>query len=171
MKSEYKDIEDVAIYFLNYFFKKGLQINHLKLQKILYYFQAWHLVYFKSPFFEDVPEAWVNGPVYRKIYNIFKEWKLYENFRVLEKYIPQFEILFNDAEKKLSLSPEQLEFIDSLIIHYGTMTPDRLVMLTHSEGPWCDARNGLGLFEYSQQKISHESMENYYRNRIESKAN
>ena len=46
----------------------GYTINPLKLQKLLYFIQAWHIALFeKNTLWEELPEAWVNGPVYRSI--------------------------------------------------------------------------------------------------------
>lgn len=51
----------------------GVSINPLKLQKLLYYIQSWHIVKFeKNILFDTMPEAWVNGPVYRPIYDRYK---------------------------------------------------------------------------------------------------
>lgn len=51
----------------------GVTINPLKLQKLLYYVQAWHISKFnKEILFDTLPEAWVNGPVYREVYDNFK---------------------------------------------------------------------------------------------------
>ena len=51
----------------------GVGITPLKLQKLLYYIQSWHIAKFnKDTLYNDLPEAWVNGPVYREIYNSFK---------------------------------------------------------------------------------------------------
>lgn len=53
---------------------KGFSISPLKLQKILYYEQAWFMVFFgrENQLFDCAPEAWVNGPVYPEIYHQYK---------------------------------------------------------------------------------------------------
>lgn len=38
------------------------------LQKLVYYSQAWHLVWEERRLFEEPIEAWVNGPVVRELY-------------------------------------------------------------------------------------------------------
>jgi uncharacterized phage-associated protein len=48
---------DVAKYFLNWANNKGDLITNLKMQKLLYYAQAWYLVNFKKPLFSDPIEA------------------------------------------------------------------------------------------------------------------
>ncbi|MGR5987198.1 Panacea domain-containing protein [Bacillus sanguinis] len=49
-------------------------ITHLKLQKLAYYAQAWHLALngIDQPLFKDKIEAWVHGPVCPSLYSVFK---------------------------------------------------------------------------------------------------
>ena len=69
-----KNIQDVARYVGLSSTTKGLSISPLKLQKLLYYIQAWFMVFYgrDNTLFRDVPQAWVNGPVYPAIYHIYK---------------------------------------------------------------------------------------------------
>ena len=49
-------------------------LNHLKLQKLLYYVQAWHLAFYGETFsLMENFKAWIHGPVNRTIYNRFKK--------------------------------------------------------------------------------------------------
>ena len=41
----------------------------MKLQKLLYYCQAWALVWDDKPLFKEKIEAWISGPVVRTLYN------------------------------------------------------------------------------------------------------
>jgi uncharacterized phage-associated protein len=154
---------DLSDFILFYCIKNEIPINHLKLQKILYYTQAWHLVYFdKFPIFQETPQAWVNGPVYRSVYEQFKGKGKYDNFELQEQYRDKIDEFFSRAKEKLLLEPEQWKFIDAILTNYALMSHEKLVMLTHSERPWNEAREGLGLFDYSENQISLESMYNYY---------
>ena len=160
------DIQDLARYTILRLIQNGNTICPLKLQKVLYYMQAWHLVYFKreNTLFEDVPEAWVNGPVYRQVYDTYKNIGIYDQI-MLQNVNSTEETLTEDISKlrdKLGLSQNQYEFIESILRHYGTMSHDRLVFLTHSQRPWNDARIGLEPFEYTDQKISLDTMFDYY---------
>jgi len=65
------DSVDLAYYIINS--KKYTNLSHLKLQKLLYYIQSWHLVFFDKKLFDDDFQAWVHGPVSRKIYDTFKD--------------------------------------------------------------------------------------------------
>src|ERR1035437_5552959 len=69
---KYTTASDVAKYFISSFQKKKKEISNLKLQKLLYYAQAWHLALYDAPLFDDKIEAWVHGPV---VPGVFREYK------------------------------------------------------------------------------------------------
>ena len=50
----------------------GDLLTNLKLQKMLYYEQGFHLAYFNEPLFEEPIEAWQYGPVVPVVYNYYK---------------------------------------------------------------------------------------------------
>ncbi len=52
-------VQDVARYILE---KRG-RMSAMKLQKLVYYSQGWHLVFDGEPLFAERIEAWANGPV------------------------------------------------------------------------------------------------------------
>lgn len=159
-------ISDIAQYTILRLIQNGQTICPLKLQKILYYIQAWHMVYFEGDkIFNDIPEAWVNGPVYRSIYDVYKSINMYTNipfsfFKLADKDLDNSII---DKKESLKLEEQQYEFLEAIYIHYGSMSHDKLVYLTHSEKPWNSARDGLAPFEYSNNTISLEEMYLYYK--------
>lgn len=59
---------DVAAYILR---KQG-PMSVWKLHKLLYYAQAWHLVWEEEPLFREHIEAWANGPVVPALYPLHK---------------------------------------------------------------------------------------------------
>lgn len=159
-------IEDIARYTVLRLTQNGNSICPLKLQKVLYYMQAWYMVYFnrENTLFDDVPEAWVNGPVYRSVYNAYKDVGMYDQIP-LAKVGSSEESLEKDTEalyRKMGLGKEETEFIESVYKHYGSMSHDQLVFLTHSQRPWNEARKGLEPFEYSDREISLDTMYRYY---------
>ena len=44
----------------------------MKLQKLIYYSQAWSLVWDEKPLFAERIEAWANGPVCPDLYNLHR---------------------------------------------------------------------------------------------------
>lgn len=52
-------------------FDAGDTISPLKLQKLLYYCQAWHITIFDEKIINEDFEAWAHGPVLRSVYKRF----------------------------------------------------------------------------------------------------
>lgn len=161
------DIQDIAKYTILRLNQNGNTICPLKLQKVLYYMQAWHMVYFgrENTLFVDVPEAWVNGPVYRNVYEAYRTIPIYKQIQPTFFSINSSKDLHDKIEelsRLLLLTKKQDEFVESIFCHYGTMSHDRLVYLTHSQRPWNNARKGLDAFEYTDEKIDLNDMFYYY---------
>lgn len=58
---------------ISYIFEESLEITPLALQKILYFIQGIYLALYDVPLFDEDCYAWVHGPVYNSVYNLFKE--------------------------------------------------------------------------------------------------
>lgn len=134
---------DVAAYILA---KKG-EMTAMRLQKLVYYAQAWSLVWDEEPLFEERIEAWANGPVVPALY---AEHKGLFKVSTWKKGHPK------------RLTAKQRESIDAVLQYYGDRPSQWLSDLTHRESPWLDARQGLGPGERGSQLISHASMAEYY---------
>lgn len=154
------DILKLSKFILFYFKVMGDGITHIKLQKLLYFIQGWNLGYIKHPLFNDSPEAWVNGPVYVKVYNKYKKYK--------DKQIPVKttkeinEITLDKKAKGLKLNSKQQELLNATLQHYGKESAFKLVYRTHVDAPWNDARKGLKPFDLSKTIITHKSMQDFY---------
>ena len=160
------NIKSIAEYTILRLNLNGQTICPLKLQKILYYIQAWHLVYFDDDIYDGLePEAWVNGPVYRDVYNVYRDTGIYDmlGLSVLNIDVNNLENEVRSKKDQLGLNDNQNDYLDSIYSHYGSMSHDRLVYLTHSEKPWNTARVGVSPIEYSKEKISIEVMKEYYK--------
>ncbi len=136
---------DVANYIVN---KIG-PISAMKLQKLIYYAQAWSLVWDDAPMFDNKIEAWANGPVCRDLYD--KHRGIYQVS--VDKISPH---------SHQQLSPPQAETVDEVLRAYGDKSAQWLSDQTHSEEPWIKARAGLKDGERGSNDISHESMADYY---------
>lgn len=135
-------------------FKYG-PMSHLKLQKLLFYAQALHLAYFDEPIIEDDFEAWVHGPVSRKVFGKVKGKSILYNEIKYEPdpAKPSPETLLQEA-----LTGEQIQVVQDVLDEYSRLSSLELEGLTHSEQPWQDARKGLGQAEICDKPISKESM-------------
>ena len=128
--------------------QKGIGITPLKLQKLLYYLQAWNLVFFNTPVFQDEPEAWVNGPVYRRVYEHFRDYQMFEFIRIAPEEKEHLDERVAELIRAVGFEPGQQELFDEILSTYGKMASADLGLRTHSESPWKDAREGMGIFDY-----------------------
>ncbi len=138
----------VADYILCFARECGDLITNLKLQKLLYYAQAWYLAVYDGPLFNDHLEAWVHGPVQPEQYHRFKEhrWNAISD----EPDCPEF--------------PDQIKtHLDEIMDVYGDLTAHHLERLVHQESPWINARRGLPPDAPSNETISWDDMNSFYR--------
>ncbi len=139
------NVFDVATYILD---KKGT-MSAMKLQKLVYYCQAWSLVWDDKPIFNSQIEAWSNGPVCRDLY---------------DKHRGQFQVQADNFAEfaKGKLNKDQKETIEVVLKAYGDKSAQWLSDQTHSEAPWIEARKGLGDLERGFNEITLNSMMEYY---------
>lgn len=139
------NVLDVATYILT----KKQRMTSMKLQKLAYYSQAWHLVWESKPLFSNRIEAWANGPVAP---DLFRE------------HAGKFEVELADFENYAfeALTPNETTTIDGVLSFYGEMTGFELSQLTHQERPWLESRVGIEPGVRSSNEISVNAMADYY---------
>jgi uncharacterized phage-associated protein len=133
---------DIAAYIL----AKHGPMSTWKLQKLVYYSQAWALVWDEEPIFGERIEAWANGPVIRELY---------------DRHKGRYSIDSWDGNPK-DIGKVHKETIDLVLDAYGSMTGRQLSHLTHSENPWLEAREGLEPTASCNREITLDSMQAYY---------
>jgi len=138
-------------------------MSHLKLQKLLYYVQAYHLAYFKNPLIDDDFEAWVHGPVSRKVFDLLKDKSL---LYVDLKYIAERDTQSPTDQVQSFLTKEQLEWVNYVLGEFSTLSGPELEVLTHSEAPWVDARKGFGPADRCNNIIPKSAMAEFYRQQL-----
>jgi len=137
--------EDVARYFLaTQPEDAGESISNLKLQKLCYYAQGFHIALFGQPLFREPINAWAHGPVVPSLYHAYKQFG--------EGPIPtpddvDFAIYDEDTRALL----------DDVAEVYGQFSAWKLRTMTHEEPPWKEARS-----RWDGAEISHESMASYF---------
>ncbi|HET6387078.1 MAG TPA: type II toxin-antitoxin system antitoxin SocA domain-containing protein [Armatimonadota bacterium] len=136
-------VHDVAKYIL----EKHGPMSAMKLQKLLYYSQAWSLVWDDRPLFNERIEAWSGGPIVREAYEVHKG-----RFKVDQWPSGDPARLDNDAK----------ETINAVLRFYAKRNAQWLSDLTHAEAPWKKARVGLDPEERGNREIALESMMEYY---------
>lgn len=114
-------VYDVAAYILE---KQGAMTTW-KLQKLVYYSQAWSLVWDDDVLFPEEIEAWANGPVVRELYHAHRR---------------KYRIACLRKGNAAALTESQRETVDAVLDFYGDKSPQWLGDLTHMEAPWQSAR-------------------------------
>lgn len=143
----------------DYILSKLENVSHLKLQKLLYYVDAWHLAVLDEALVNEDFEAWLHGPVVRSVYARFKAQG---GFMYDSIYIDPQQKAAAIQNIEAGLHRDQMELISDVLSEYGDKSDYHLECLTHSEEPWIEARKGVEAGEASQNRLSKETMKRYY---------
>jgi uncharacterized phage-associated protein len=115
----------------------------VKIHKLLYYAQGWHLTWAGEPLFRERIEAWANGPVVADLWHDEKRNR--------------------PRPASQALVGAQLATIDYVVERYGRYAAKDLIRRTHDEDPWRDASeadaNGWGL---QNPEIDHKALRRWF---------
>ncbi|AZI38537.1 Panacea domain-containing protein [Epilithonimonas vandammei] len=151
-----QNISDYIIYRLK---SEGNQsLSFLKLQKLLFYTQAWHLAFTGDPLFDEKFQAWIHGPVSRQIFDNYKNSKYMYSEMTLKDII---------SERYKSIKPEIKVHVDSVLDSYASFSSSELETMTHQEEPWLSAREGFDEYQRCEVEISEDLMRKYYGARLQ----
>ena len=140
--------ENVAKYFI-YLASQGFVgdnkeregITNLKLQKVLYFAQAYYLAKVGKPLFKESIEAWEYGPV---VPDVYRKFRSNGSNPIICK------------EDKSSLSDEDKETLKKVWGTFGGYSASRLVDIAHAHTPWREANKS------ASRVISHKAIKEYY---------
>ena len=149
--------KDIAEYFLAFGNESGEVITNLKLQKLVYYAQAWYLANNKESLFDSDFQAWVHGPVIPSLYREYKHWGSSPICNELK-----FESV------KQNFDAETLSFLEVVTKAYMPFGAYQLELMTHQEEPWIQARQGCDPDEKCETVISRDLMTEFYGKKIQS---
>jgi uncharacterized phage-associated protein len=135
----------------------GDSITHLKLQKLLYYTQAWGLVILNKRIFNERFQAWAHGPVLSTLYSKLKNHS-YNNMAG--------EILVEEINLKKIES-----HLDNVWDSYGELSAKHLEYLTHTELPWLHARGGISPEAKCTNTLDENIMRDFYAKKYEETKN
>ena len=138
---------------ISYVFEKLEEVTPLMLQKLLYFIQGESYALNGKPMFRENCQAWVHGPVYPEVYDMFRDFK----------YNPiddaRFAILEGTEDE---LSHEERMVVDLVVNTFGEYSGKMLERITHEEEPWKLARKGYADYIPSNEPILMESIGAYY---------
>jgi uncharacterized phage-associated protein len=135
-------VHDVAAYML-----KRRAMTAMQLQKVVYYAQGWHLAWTAHRLFAAPIEAWANGPVVRRLYDVHRG---------------QFGLSSWPTGDPAELSELERGTVDRILATYGTKSAEWLSDRTHNELPWRNARGGLPLGARSNAEIDSATMRAFF---------
>lgn len=148
------NVHDVVDYIVLKADEGRANLNLLKLQKLLYYVQAWSLALRKERAFDARFQAWVHGPVCRSVFDRFKEThSLYDlvNGSVIR-----------DGFKAETLPETLRDHVDEVLETYAGYTGSQLEAMTHREEPWVRARGGKPAAQRCETELDENLMQNFY---------
>lgn len=122
----------------------GDTISNLKLQKMLYYMQGFHLAFFDTPLFDDDIFAWQYGPV---VPSVYKEYKRYDAKAIS---LPEGNII--------RLTDDEETVFDNVYAEYGQFSAVALMNMSHAEIPWRTTE--------ISQVINKEKIREYFKTQI-----
>ena len=142
---------DAAKWLVAHAHQQGDEITQLKLQKLCYYAQGYHLAIHGSPLFEDAIEAWDKGPV---IYSLRREYGRHKN-----SPLPA-----DKGGEKISLDVPAARVLAATYREFRKATGSMLVTKTHQERPWLAAREAG-----ANSEIAVPHMRSHFKREFEAK--
>lgn len=132
----------------------GEAITHLKVQKLVYYADAWYLANFDRPLVKEEFEAWAHGPVARAVFQKYRD----NGYEALP------------PERARTVPAEVVSFLEAIHKEYGKFGAKTLERMTHKEDPWKVTRGDLPPEAKCDRPITKLLTRNYYAGRIGKKA-
>jgi uncharacterized phage-associated protein len=158
MTANRPSIHDVSDFIVLYVTEDGQGVTVGKLQRLLYYIQAYHLALHHSPLFSGRFQAWALGPT---------------NVRVHKRFCVDsaerrnvYSLLTAEDCGRPDRGPFPLESVPltmEVIRAYAGYGPIQLDNMTRGDWPWQEARGSLDPAASCNTPISEVSMAGFYR--------
>ena len=155
-------VMDIARYIINYSNEKEYSISNLKLQKLLYFVQAYFLAFTQShePCFNERIEAWDFGPVVPSVYREFKQFGS-STIPPVKSYLECSTDNIWSVQKKLFsddvIDQKNREIIGEIVDKFASYSAGELVDLTHNQKPWKSAYQ-----PFLNREITKKSIKEYF---------
>ncbi|MGH3933066.1 MAG: Panacea domain-containing protein [Pseudonocardiaceae bacterium] len=122
-------------------------VTTMKLQKLVFYSQAWHLAFTGSPLFPETIQAWARGPVVPELHHQHRR---------------RYQVADWPTGQPDRLDPVETRTVTWVVDKYGGFSAEALSRMTHQEVPWIVARASAAEGEHSSEPISHDQMRAFY---------
>ncbi|WP_198678618.1 Panacea domain-containing protein [Pseudidiomarina marina] len=132
---------------------KHISVDNLKLQKLTYYCQGYHLAIYKEPAFDGEICAWEHGPVVSELYNTYRG---FGSTCIISQA---------DTDYFSEISESVQHIVDWVLETYGRVGSWTLRNKTHQERPWlshydsetCKADNRV---------ITHTELQSFFKENL-----
>ena len=126
--------------------EKGDLMTDLKLQKMLYFAQCWHVVRHEVPLFNSKIEAWDHGPVVPAVYTKYRQFGRDPIHAIPVDYS--------------AFTKDELDTIIDVFSYYGRYSASGLREISHRNGsPWKEVYTP----DVKHIEITIDSMKKYYK--------
>lgn len=154
------DAKDVADYFIDRGKEEGMPVTPMKLLKLVYFAQGWHLALKDEELFDDPVEAWDYGPVIPSVYHAVKRY----GDEPIKEHIGEWKLLpwdpISDDETK--------EILDAVWESYSKYAPEVLSDITHMHGtPWHDLYEKFDGHIPRHKDISNDRIKEHFEKKLD----
>lgn len=127
--------------------KQHETLTNMRLQKLLYYQQGYHLAVFNEPLFNEDIEAWMYGPVVPCVYELYKK-------------NGDMGIMPHEGEMEVELSEDEENLFSKVFNAYSEYSAYGLMNMTHAETPWKSVKPKKGSI------ITKQAMTDFFKTKI-----
>ncbi|MFH1158375.1 MAG: type II toxin-antitoxin system antitoxin SocA domain-containing protein [Pseudomonadota bacterium] len=140
---------DIAKWFVDRADRSGGEdFTHLKLQKLIYYAQAWFLANHNQALFNEDVQAWPHGPVVPEVWHTYKKYG--------------FTPIPESANKDSKLDKSVSVYLEKIYSAYAKYSAKGLEEFTHKEDPWIKTRGKLPIESKCEKTIDKALIRDYY---------
>lgn len=125
----------------------GESPSPMKVQKLCYYAQGYHLAEGYGELFTEDFEAWQHGPVVPSLWQKYRDYSWHP---------------INEELEMPELSSGLRDFLEEIVLSYGRYDGAALSTMTHRESPWKNAREGIDEMAGSNNPISKDSLQTFF---------
>jgi uncharacterized phage-associated protein len=122
-----------------YYKEKGVQMDEMKMHKLMYFSQRESLMYNNEPLFDGTFYGWKFGPVLKE---------------VRSSYVTG--VYFSDVQGLVSEKTKEL--LKNVLERYGSLSSWKLSSLSHEEFSWKKARTGLDADDDGDVELSLDAL-------------
>ena len=126
--------------------ESGDVLTNLKLQKLVYYAQGFHLALYNAPLFQDSIVAWEHGPVVVDLYHKLRDYK-------------SSQVIITDKINS-NIDSTQMGLLKEISKIFGQFSAWKLRNMTHNEQPWQSTER--------DEVITHDKLKLYFKTQLQS---